>query len=859
MAKGFTHLILLLLARGAVVRSQPSDTFKGCTVPDFDWAAYSGRSTARMYAMRGAATEDYVFAAGFVKSTIDTDKEDDRTEEFSLTGPYSVADPTGQDAETIMVDLKSYSASAGATENAGGSFGQYDIGLAKINALTGVPEDFLVIKGDAMDETTGLAAKGAAVVLSGHFTGNLTAELADGTIKTIWNSNIGEGGMVDDADQFHPNQKDAMAHTGNDDGFVIKSNSETGSVEWMVHYPKSNKDSQMISVDLDDDSNVFGSGYQCTMDEGAETKVCDAIVAMFASEDGSIVWEKSFPELGALFFIKHDREDGGLYVAGTTTYGGASEGAKDHPHCPDDSCSVVMRLDSSDGTIDWVRTVKGSARWGVFDQSGGLELADEEKDGPYIYVALDDTGDGAVEMEASLQQGTSYGGCMSLNGTFTPEYHVFLKKVVTPEDCDFYDDSGNSRYISRESVEAQLASSVTKNVRCGNNGGSDACLMKYHKFTGLPMWAIDVPPVAGLVPSSDGSAVDIAGWYYPGRAAAYFDSVILPGYLREGGLGSQTSGIYNARIAAETGRGEYVVHSGGGSKDRLYDMVGDRKGNLYNIGYSMNLKMNWGGNLETTMVEKDVDPIDATSEAVETHMYVSKLAAATEEIPPCLTTCAEDTDQAVINDASCFIDGKCYAAGDNGNAFGKSCFACDPTVSQREWTEGPTLGLTQCFVDNMCVDSGVALFYQRRTWSAKIFSECQVCDPKDNATSWSLKDEFIVDEGKSPPDDCTPASSIDSTVAGSSIDSPVPAPADAPVADLPPTNAPIAAPAKAFGDNLEDAMTFSTENSGLSRVAIACIVIGCIVGLSFIGAAYVYIVRRRKLVEGGREFTSTAV
>ena len=85
MAKGFTDLILLLLTRSAVVLSQPSDTFKGCTVPDFDWAAYSGSSTARMYAMRGAATEDYVFAAGFVKSNIDIDKEDDRTEEFSLT------------------------------------------------------------------------------------------------------------------------------------------------------------------------------------------------------------------------------------------------------------------------------------------------------------------------------------------------------------------------------------------------------------------------------------------------------------------------------------------------------------------------------------------------------------------------------------------------------------------------------------------------------------------------------------------------------------------------------------------------------------------------------------------------------
>ena len=101
-------------------------------------------------------------------------------------------------------------------------------------------------------------------------------------------------------------------------------------------------------------------------------------------------------------FIKYDREDGGLYIAGTMTHGGSSQGANDHPHCPDDLCPIVMHLDSSDGTIDWIRTVKESARWGAFDQSGGLELADEEKYGPYMYVALEDTGEGEVEMEASL-------------------------------------------------------------------------------------------------------------------------------------------------------------------------------------------------------------------------------------------------------------------------------------------------------------------------------------------------------------------------------------------------------------------------------------------------------------------------
>ena len=29
-----------------------------------------------------------------------------------------------------------------------------------------------------------------------------------------------------------------MAHTGNDDGFVIKINSTSGIVDWMTHYPR---------------------------------------------------------------------------------------------------------------------------------------------------------------------------------------------------------------------------------------------------------------------------------------------------------------------------------------------------------------------------------------------------------------------------------------------------------------------------------------------------------------------------------------------------------------------------------------------------------------------------------------------
>ena len=58
-----------------------------------------------------------------------------------------------------------------------------------------------------MDKTTNLATNGNGVVMPGHFAGHLTAEMADDTTQTLWNSNVGKEGTSNDANQFHPNNK----------------------------------------------------------------------------------------------------------------------------------------------------------------------------------------------------------------------------------------------------------------------------------------------------------------------------------------------------------------------------------------------------------------------------------------------------------------------------------------------------------------------------------------------------------------------------------------------------------------------------------------------------------------------------
>jgi hypothetical protein len=202
--------------------------------------------------------------------------------------------------------------------------------------------------------------------------------------------------------------------------------------------------------------------------------------------------------------------------------------------------------------------------------------------------------------------------------------------------------------------------------------------------------------------------------------------------------------------------------------------------------------------------------------------------------------------------SSCFIDGKCYAEGDTADIFGKSCFVCDPSMSQREWSEASTLGSTKCFIDNVCVNSGEFLFYQRRTWSAKIFSSCQVCDPESDPLAWSLTDaeKFTVVDGKSPPDDCmladtTTEAPIVVDEPDVAIDADVSEPVSEPISEPTPTDtAVVSKPTPtdtdvALATDEANAPMDKADGNRLSAGAIAGIVIGSLVllgGVFYIAA-----------------------
>ena len=104
---------------------------------------------------------------------------------------------------------------------------------------------------------------------------------------------------------------------------------------------------------------------------------------------------------------------------------------KENGYCSHDMCTVTMSLLATDGSTDWICTVKGSPRWNFSDQTGDTELANNGLDGPYVYVALGDIGEDNI---GTLDDGTSYTGCRDRDGKLTPEHFTSPSKVVLTED-----------------------------------------------------------------------------------------------------------------------------------------------------------------------------------------------------------------------------------------------------------------------------------------------------------------------------------------------------------------------------------------------------------------------------------------
>merc|ERR1712029_354405 len=169
------------------------------------------------------------------------------------------------------------------------------------------------------------------------------------------------------------------------------------------------------------------------------------------------------------------------------------------------------------------------------------------------------------------------------------------------------------------------------------------------------------------------------------------------------------------------------------------------------------------------IIEEGIDQNDDVGTAFQTgkvssntgeyQFFAVKLGAEASKAEPlsCVETCDLENGAAshAVKEGSCLIDNVCYQKGETAELFGRSCLVCDPLQSQTEWSHGSEIGVDVCFIDNVCYDQGDAYSY-RKSRSETLVSECQICEPKLDAASWSVKLGFQLVTGVDvePPNDC---------------------------------------------------------------------------------------------------------
>ena len=687
-------------------------------------SVHAQAKTGRMYPRRITMLGTTAVVGGYMKSmasgmaTADDwgsggHSDDPYGHDFQMVGPFTPADATGASASSVYEDLKSY--------NGGGGWDQYEVGLLKIDS-TGTPTDIVSYGGTGMDGLWGLSASSdqTRVAASGYFIGNLTFGAT-----TLYTNNGN------------------MHHYDGRDGFIALLDADLAPIwakTWPVTTLGSDESSLCGDVDFDASNNVYGVGYQCNA-------TCSGVISHHAAADGALVTEKVFEDVQHLNRVVISTDGSGdVFVTGRmyTSTGTGSTGAR----CEASECALTTRLSGTDFSVIWARTIEGGGPSSTYTG----DLRHDEVGEPYVYVTFRDA---AESGPVSLDSGTPYSGCKDdTTSVVTPAYDVDATKMVTAADCP-----SGSTFVATSSADAVWAASANTGVHCQGNT-EDSCIMKYHAFTGKPVWATTVPAANAVVPMPDGT-VHAVGQGYQGT----FATTKTPN--------TNTYWGYRAVLDGATGEGKSVAPFGGDAATWVYDAA--------QSGGDLTVVTGFRGS--ATQVDYGFT-IAVPDEIQERHTLIMhvKTSGTKDSVPSCLSTCSND-ESTVIEAGKCFIDGLCYADGDSGATLGLGCMVCDPSKSQTLWSMSPSLGVTQCFIDDTCYEgehSGNAAdtpAYHCRSQTCfdlgysrydDIQSECRYCDPAKSITEWSLKDGYTY-TGESTPNDCL-ADDTGSTDSGDSTD-----------------------------------------------------------------------------------------
>ena len=402
------------------------------------------------------------------------------------------------------------------------------------------------------------------------------------------------------------------------------------TVKWIIMPWPTDGDNIVGATAVDSVGNVYAVGTNCavptagsvtgplycTYGPGTCEVVCQGVVAKFAAADGAQMWRKEYPALRHATHIELDEANGAIFVSGEMKEGASA----DMGTCVGGKCAMLARLSAADGSTHWARHVHHGATAGTGYRANGEVHLGKVSDGPYIYVAYLDAG---ANGPTTLDAGTPYAGCKDAAGKITPEYLIDTTKLVVASDCP-----AGSTYVARTSAEAIPAQATGTGHTCGvGDGVSYSCVVKYHSFTGLPIWGSETPSgnYFNFVPQADG--IICVG---SGPAATAFGSVQLPN------RGPHMM-MYQSKLDLATGKGMYVQSIGGpGGDTQAFAAAADAAGNVYLVGSTKSQSVYATSMTTSSGVDSPIQTLPIAQSAMgEQFMAVKLNTGAASETPWC--------------------------------------------------------------------------------------------------------------------------------------------------------------------------------------------------------------------------------
>ena len=607
----------------------PDDTYQGCSFPTIQGTVAQTTTTAAASRTQAAVVVgNLLITATGVGSSGTTTAQD-----FTIKGPFSSTDPTGQNAVELHEDLTTYTVSYGDGPVPITNYNNNEVVLKFIDTTSGQPVNTVHLRGEGEDLVYALSAGGpggTTLAVGGDFQGKMTATTAACTASSVNNHTVecvAEGAAYVTTATGPPIAWPAYysAHVSAHD----VSDTSAPTVKWIIMPWPTVGENLVSATTVDSVGNVYAVGKNCAVPSAGSATgplfctgsgtcevVCQGVVAKFAAADGALMWLKAYPALIQASHIDLDEANDAIFVSGEMKEGASA----DMGTCVGGKCAMLARLSASDGSTHWARHVHHGATPGDGYRGDGEVHLGKVSDGPYIYVAYLDAG---ANGPTTLDAGTPYAGCKDAAGKITPEYLIDTTKLVVASDCP-----AGSTYVARTSAEAIPAQATGTGHTCGvGDGVSYSCVVKYHSFTGLPIWGSETPSgnYFNFVPQADG--IICVG---SGPAATAFGSVQLPN------RGPHMM-MYQSKLDLATGKGMYVQSIGGpGGDTQAFAAAADAAGNVYLVGSTKSQSVYATSMTTSSGVDSPIQTLPIAQSAMgEQFMAVKLNTGAASETPWC--------------------------------------------------------------------------------------------------------------------------------------------------------------------------------------------------------------------------------